>query len=97
MVTSIVSVRMPPSLVQKLRELAKENHFLDVSEEIRSIIKVQLRRYQQEIGVGEERKEPTKPIEYRLEYKEVDYKTKNLVKEELIRRLKKMIEEISRE
>ena len=45
MVTSIVSVRMPSSLVQKLRELVKQNHFLDVSEEVRSIIKIQIRKH----------------------------------------------------
>ena len=82
---------MPPSLVQKLKELAKENHFLDVSEEIRSIIKLQLRRYKLRL-------EEVKPIEEeRIEPIKVDYKTKNLVKEELIRRLKKMIQELENE
>jgi len=91
MVTSIVSVRMPSSLVQKLRELAKKNHFLDISEEVRSIIKVKIRKYKLRIGetriIKEEKPEPVR----------IDYKTKNLVKEELIRRLKKMIREIENE
>lgn len=87
MVTSIVSVRMPPSLVQKLRELAKENHFLDISEEIRSIIKVEIRQYDIMAGVVTSAEE-TKPV---------DFKTDNMVKEELVKRLKKMIEEITRE
>lgn len=85
MVTSIVSVRMPSSLVQKLRELAKENHFLDVSEEVRSIIKKQVIRYQ----AGEARIEA--PVE------KVDFKTGNMVKEELVKRLKMIIEEIEHE
>ncbi|MBW2991479.1 hypothetical protein KY348_07305 [Candidatus Woesearchaeota archaeon] len=92
MVTSIVSVRMPSSLVQKLRELAKKNHFLDVSEEVRSIIKVQTRKYKLRLGEIkpiEEEKPAKKPIL-------ADYKTQNLVKEELVRRLKKMIEEIEK-
>ena len=33
----LVSVRMPESLLSKLRELAEKDHFMDVSEEIRSI------------------------------------------------------------
>ena len=89
MTGSIVSVRMPSSLVQKLRELAKENHFLDVSEEVRSIIKSQIRRYGQEPSSSD-----------KLETKKVvttNYKTKNLVKEEMIKRLKKIIEELQDE
>ena len=35
----VVSVRMPQSLVQELKELASKNHFMDLSEEIRFIIK----------------------------------------------------------
>lgn len=88
MVTSIVSVRMPPSLVQKLRELAKENHFLDISEEIRSIIKVEIRQYEMRAGALVPSEEEAKPA---------DFKTDNMVKEELVKRLKRMIEEITRE
>jgi Arc/MetJ-type ribon-helix-helix transcriptional regulator len=91
MVTSIVSVRMPSSLVQKLRELAKDNHFLDVSEEVRSIIKSQVRTYK--IRLGE-----IKPIvEGTTSEKKSDFKTENMVKEELVRRLKIMIEELEHE
>ncbi|RLG30957.1 hypothetical protein DRN98_06920 [Methanosarcinales archaeon] len=95
MVTSIVSVRMPSSLVQKLKELARKNHFLDVSEEVRSIIKVKLRKYKLRIGEGikeAELIEEEKPAQTKI-----DYKTKNLVKQELIRRLKEIIKEIENE
>ena len=33
----LVSVRMPESLLLKLKKLAEKEHFMDVSEEIRSI------------------------------------------------------------
>jgi hypothetical protein len=89
MVTSIVSVRMPSSLVQKLRELAKDNHFLDISEEVRSIIKIQVRRYK--LTAGEIIAEETAPAE------KTDFKTGNMIKEELVKRLKRMIEEIEHE
>ncbi len=35
----MVSVRMPKSLVSRLKELAKTQHFLDLSEEVRGIIR----------------------------------------------------------
>jgi hypothetical protein len=79
---------MPSSLVQTLRELAKNNHFLDISEEVRSIIKTQVRTYR--IRLGE-----IKPLEE--EKPKVDFKTENMVKEELVRRLKNMIEELEHE
>ena len=85
MVDSIVSVRMPSSLVQKLKELSRENHFLDVSEEIRSIIRIKTREYRVKAG-GEEM-----AIE-----KPADFKTENQVKEELIKRLKGMIKELEK-
>ena len=33
----LVSIRMPASLLSKLKEFAEKDHFMDVSEEIRSI------------------------------------------------------------
>jgi Arc/MetJ-type ribon-helix-helix transcriptional regulator len=39
MADKIVSVRMPLSLVEELKVLAEENHYLDVSEEIRSLLR----------------------------------------------------------
>ena len=35
----IVSVRMPLGLVQELKSLQTKNHFLDLSEQLRSIIR----------------------------------------------------------
>jgi len=43
----VVSVRMPTSLVSKLKFLAKENHFKDLSEELRSIVRTQCIKYSQ--------------------------------------------------
>ena len=90
MVASIVSIRMPSSLVQRLRELAKDNHFLDVSEEIRSIIKVKAHTYK--VSFGDSKLLAEEPAK-----KPADFKTKNLVREELVKRLKKMIEELEHE
>ena len=35
----MVTVRMPKSLAARLKELAKEKHFMDLSEEVRSIVR----------------------------------------------------------
>lgn len=35
----MVSVRMPKSLLRELKELAKDQYFLDLSEQIRSILR----------------------------------------------------------
>lgn len=85
MVDSIVSVRMPSSLVQRLKELSSENHFLDVSEEVRSIIKARIRFYEEGAEKTEEKEAPAA---------RQDYKTDNVVREELVKKLKKMIKEL---
>jgi len=39
MVDKVVSVRMPQPLIEELRELAEDNHFLDLSEELRHLLR----------------------------------------------------------
>jgi Arc/MetJ-type ribon-helix-helix transcriptional regulator len=39
MADKVVSVRMPQPLVEELREIAEENHFLDLSEELRHLLR----------------------------------------------------------
>ena len=39
MASSVVSIRMPASLISELKLLAEKNHFMDVSDEIRYVIK----------------------------------------------------------
>jgi hypothetical protein len=83
MVDSVVSVRMPSSLVQRLKELSKANHFLDVSEGRRSVIRHKTKQYKDRSAPKSEKKSEAH-----------DFKTENVVKEELVRRLKKMIEDL---
>lgn len=45
MTDTVVSVRMPSSLVRELKELAERNHFKDLSEEIRSIVRSKCLNY----------------------------------------------------
>jgi dihydroneopterin aldolase len=39
MTDTVVSVRMPSTLVRELRILADKNHYMDLSEEIRSVVR----------------------------------------------------------
>jgi hypothetical protein len=84
MVDSIVSVRMPSSLVQKLKLLSKENHFMDVSEELRSIIRIKAQEYKEKGNLAAQEPQKATP----------DFKTDNMVREELIKKLKEMIKEL---
>lgn len=45
MADQIVSVRMPVSMIDELRTLAEKNHYLDVSEEIRSLLRDKWQEY----------------------------------------------------
>ncbi len=45
MTDSVVSLRMPKSLVNELKDLAKKNHYMDVSEEIRSVVREKWLQY----------------------------------------------------
>lgn len=39
MANSLVSIKIPASLLKELKDLSKKDHFLDVSEAIRSIVR----------------------------------------------------------
>jgi len=41
----VVSIRMPTSLVKELKILSEQNHFKDLSEEIRSVVRVKCLQY----------------------------------------------------
>jgi Arc/MetJ-type ribon-helix-helix transcriptional regulator len=44
----IVSIRMPRSMADELRILAKKNHFLDISEEIRTVIREKIKENEEQ-------------------------------------------------
>jgi metal-responsive CopG/Arc/MetJ family transcriptional regulator len=41
----VVSIRMPSSLVGELKKLAVKNHYKDLSEEVRSIVRTKCLKY----------------------------------------------------
>ena len=88
MVDSIVSIRMPSSLVQELKTLSKEKHFLDVSEQMRSIIRIKTQEYR--IKTGDKKEES-------IIQKTTEIKQEAMIKEELVKRLKEMIKELEHE
>lgn len=42
---AMISVRMPLSMIQELKELAQENHYVDLSEQLRDILRVKCNKY----------------------------------------------------
>ena len=52
----VVSIRLPKTLVKELQTLAKENHYLDLSEQIRDVLRIKL---YEKLTVQETVTEPT--------------------------------------
>lgn len=45
MTERVISVKMPASLLKELRGLTKEHHYIDLSEQIRSVVRQKCIRY----------------------------------------------------
>jgi Arc/MetJ-type ribon-helix-helix transcriptional regulator len=86
---TIVSVRMPRTLVQELRILAAKNHYMDLSEELRSVIREKCLQY-------------IEPYQHELkkirEEIEKEFLTKKTIdnKKQLIQDLKRIVEELKK-
>jgi len=85
----MVSIRMPKGLVEELRDLAVKNHYMDLSDEIRQVIK------QKCLANMEPYKHELSKVRESLEKEIV---TKKVVedKEKLISELKKIIDELKK-
>ncbi|MBR9699505.1 hypothetical protein GOV09_03565 [Candidatus Woesearchaeota archaeon] len=85
---AIVSIRVPSSLAKNLKEIVQKDHFLDVSETVRSIVRKRWLEW----------KDPTtyQVKKLREDIKEVVKEKSKLSKEELLlqelKRIKEMIE-----
>lgn len=82
---AVVSVRIPSSLVTELKLLAKENHYVDLSEQIREIIRQNLIQYDLE---EQHNSEPEKNQPKKTQPKD---------KEVLLAQLQSLIEELKKE
>lgn len=85
----MVSIRMPKGLIEELKELAVKNHYMDLSDEIRQVIK------QKCLANIEPYKHELSKVRESLEKEIV---TKKVVedKEKLISELKKIIDELKK-
>lgn len=81
----LVSIRMPKTLVKELQTLVQENHYLDLSEELRSIIRRHAQFYL------EPQANNTLHLREELE-KELLTKHEQLKKEALIKELQTLLE-----
>lgn len=80
---------MPSSLVRELRILSEKNHFMDLSEEIRSIVRSKCLRYSQPFSADVKK--------LREELKEIfEVKKEQETKQELITQLKKLSEKLAK-
>jgi Arc/MetJ-type ribon-helix-helix transcriptional regulator len=79
MAERVVSVKMPASLVAELRKLTAEHHYLDLSEQLRSVVRQKCMRTTSP---------PPAPVEREVR----DAQTK-LQKEKLLKELARMLEE----
>ena len=79
----VVSVKMPKSLVRELRVLAEQQHYLDLSEQLRSIVRSQCLRYSAGFGFADIRQAVQQEM-----------KTANtqLRKEQLLQELSRLLE-----
>jgi Arc/MetJ-type ribon-helix-helix transcriptional regulator len=86
---TMVSIRIPGSLLEELKAIAQTEHYMDVSEEIRSIVRDRwLQAKQPEL---EELKKLKEDIKRGLETKK-----ERLVRIELIRELEKIKESVKK-
>jgi Arc/MetJ-type ribon-helix-helix transcriptional regulator len=85
----MISIRMPKGLVNELKELAVENHYMDLSDEIRQVVKqkclFEIEPYRHEL----------KKVRENLE-KEIITKKTTQDKEKLVAELKKIIDELKK-
>ena len=84
MTDSIVSLRMPSTLVKELKDLAEENHYIDLSEEMRSIVREKWLQYTNPLL--HEMIKIRKDIQHEIEKKAVKKEQKEVLEE--LRRIK---------
>ncbi len=84
---TIVSIRMPKSLANELKRLADSEHFLDVSEEVRSIVR-QKWNFHQNPGLFE-----IKKLRESIET-DVREKTQKKIQQEVARELEKIRDQL---
>jgi metal-responsive CopG/Arc/MetJ family transcriptional regulator len=84
-----LSIRLPVTLVKELRELAQKNHYLDLSEQIRTIIRQKCEEY------TEPYKHEVKKMREQLEENIKESKDSH-DKEKLLQELEKIITELKK-
>ena len=89
MADSIVSLRIPSSLIKELKDLAKKNHYMDVSEEVRSILREKWLMFTN--PMLHELIKVRKDIQHELEKKSMKKEQKEVLEE--LRRIKEYLRE----
>jgi len=81
---NMISVRIPARMIQELREAAKEDHYLDLSEAVRSIVRDEWMKHRD-------------PFAFHLQHlrKEISENLNQRKQEELIKELEKIRDNIT--
>lgn len=87
MTSQLVSIRLPTSLSRELKALVVKNHYIDQSEQLRSIIRQKARRYLNP------RDGQITELRARVE-EDIKNKNKQEQKEAILRELKKLLLEV---
>lgn len=84
---TVLSIRLPSSLVKELKSLLEKEHFLDMSEQIRTIVREKCEEYSKPY------QHELKKISHQMEEKHSNIK-KEIEKQKLIEELNKIIKEL---
>jgi len=86
---AVISIRLPPTLVEELKILAEKNHYLDLSEQIRTIIRQKCEQY------GKPYKHEVQKMREELE-KNIQENKETKDKEKLLEEIQKIILELKK-
>jgi Arc/MetJ-type ribon-helix-helix transcriptional regulator len=85
MAERVVSVKMPTTLVQQLRSLTHEHHYLDLSEQVRSIVRQKCLQYSSPYSDVQQLREAIE--------EQIKNSSSQLKKEQILKELARLLEE----
>jgi len=86
---AMISVRMPSNMIKELKELAEKNHYIDLSEQLRDVIRIKCSKLLSEPA---DSKQKTEHSGQKTERKE-----QITDKQRLVLELSKIVEELKKE
>ena len=85
MTERVISIKMPASLVQELKQLTKQHHYIDLSEQVRSIVRQKSLQYMTGPADLQQLRESIE--------QQIKANTTQLKKEQILKELARLLEE----